>query len=178
MSIFDLPNPWRDKLLPASFRGAEFHTEVVSPDGGRRNVVHEFPKRDVPYTEDMGARAKTWTVRGYVVSYMRDTAFELYQRDYTISRNRLLTALNQGGPGRLQLPSLPAVMVAVDRYRMTEEQKLGGYAAFDLVFVEQGQAPGAPPPSSRETLLERSARMRAQVLANLAPPGDTLLPRP
>jgi prophage DNA circulation protein len=171
-------NPWRDKLLPASFRGAEFHTEAVMPDGGRRNVVHEFPKKDTPYVEDMGRRAGNWTVRGYVIAYVRDTSFELYQRDYTVPRDRLLAALVQGGPGRLQLPSLPAVMVAVDRYRMTEDEKTGGYAAFDMVFVEQGQAPGAPPPSSRQTLLERSSQMRAQVLANLAPPGDTLLPRP
>lgn len=181
-SILDIRSPWRDKLLPASFKGCEFHVEAMSEDSGRRLVVHEFPKKEKPYVEDMGKRTISYTVRGYVIQYMRDTAYPLYQRDYTIARDLLRDVLDQGGSGRLQLPSLPSVIVACDRYRMTEETRQGGYCTFDMLFVEQG-VNDVPPPSSRQTLIERATQMRGQVLANLAPPGDQRLldqvaPRP
>jgi prophage DNA circulation protein len=167
--ILDIRNPWRDALLPASYKNAEFHVEAMSEDNGRRLVVHEFPKKDRPYAEDMGRRAYGYTVRGYIVAFGRDTQDPRYQRDYTIARDALRRALDQGGGGRLQLPSLPSVIVAVDRYRMTEEMQRGGYCSFDMIFVEQGEAPGVPPPSSREDLITQTSRMRAQILANLAP---------
>lgn len=163
--------PWRDALLPASFRGAEFHVEAASEDGGRRLVVHEFPKKERPYTEDMGRKTSSYTIRGYLISYVRDTDYPLYQRDYRTARDRLCAVLDEGGPGRLQLPSRPSVIVACDRYRLTEEQRLGGYCTFDMLFVDQG-VNDPPPLSARETLLDRSKIMREIVLANLKPPGD------
>ena len=47
-SIRDVHNVWRDNLVPASFRGAVFHVEASSRAGGRRTVVHEYPKRKTP----------------------------------------------------------------------------------------------------------------------------------
>ena len=158
-------------MLPASFRGAEFHVEAASEDGGRRLVPHEFPKKERGYVEDMGRRTGSYTIRAYIITYVRDTDYPLYQTDYRIARDRLCAVLDQGGPGRLQLPSRPSVIAACDRYRMTEETRLGGYVTFDMAFVDQG-VNDPPPPSARETLLDRSRAMRAQVLANLAPPGD------
>jgi prophage DNA circulation protein len=145
--------------------------EAASEDGGRRLVPHEFPKKEQGYVEDMGRKTKGYTVRAYIITYVRDTAYPLYQRDYTIARDRLREVCDEGGPGRLQLPGLPSVIVACDRYRMTEETKLGGYCTFDLLFVAQGVL-DTPPPSARETLLDRSKIMKAQVLANLKPPAD------
>jgi prophage DNA circulation protein len=168
-SILDIRSPWRDKLLPASFKGAEFHVEAMNADGGRRLVVHEFPKKELPYVEDMGRKAGTVSVRGYCISYVRDTQYALYRRDYTIARDLLLDALSGIGPGRLQLPSLPSTIVAVNGYRLGEEQKAGGFCTIDMQFVEQGVR-DVPPPSARQTLIERAKVLRAQALANLAPP--------
>ena len=159
--------PWRAKLLPAYFRRAEFHVEAMSADSGRRLVVHEFPKKDVDYAEDMGRRARSFSVRGYLIQFMVDTPWPLYQRDYTVARDQLRDALDQGGPGRLQLPTLPPVLVACDRYRMVEEQRAGGYVTFDMQFIEQGEAPGAPAQSDRETLLAMAEAMKQLVVANL-----------
>jgi len=171
MRILDIRNPWRDALLPASYKNAEFHVEAMSPDGGRRLVVHEYPKKNRPYAEDMGRRAFGFSVRGYCVSFMVDTRWPLYQRDYRISRDALRDALDEGGAGRLQLPSLPSVIVAIDRYRMTEETRFGGYCTFDMQFVEQGEAPGAPPPSTRESVLAQAETLRQRVIANLSAPA-------
>ena len=87
MHIRDIHNPWRDALLPASFKNVEFHVESASEDNGRRIVVHEFPKKESPYAEDMGRRAFGYMVRGYCISYMVDTDIPLYQRDYRVPRD-------------------------------------------------------------------------------------------
>jgi prophage DNA circulation protein len=138
--ITQIPNtPWRDALLPASFRGAFFHVEAGSREGGRRIVMHEFPKRNTPYAEDMGRKAVTFTVRAYCIAYPFDTQRTLYQRDYRRPRDILLNALEQEGAGILQLPLLPAMKVVVMQFRLTEEEKTGGYCIFDISFGEAGQ---------------------------------------
>src|SRR5262252_10831702 len=95
--------PWRNKLLPAHFDNKLFHVEAGTRESGRRIVTHEFPKKDYPYSEDMGRRAKEFSVRGYCVQYVTD-ANKLFQRDYTVPRDDLETRLQTGGPGTLQLP--------------------------------------------------------------------------
>ena len=126
MHIRDIHNPWRDALLPASFKNVEFHVESASEDNGRRIVVHEFPKKESPYAEDMGRRAFGYMVRGYCISYMVDTDIQLYQRDYRVPRDLLRDALDSGGYGWLQLPTMQPVRVVCDRYRLTEETRFGG----------------------------------------------------
>lgn len=168
MSIWNIRNPWRVALQPASFKNIEFHVEAASITSGRRLQVHEFPKKELPYAEDLGRRARTYGVRGYVVSYVRDTGLTLYQRDYRIPAGLLRAALDEGGAGRLQIPTMAPVIVACDRYQYTEEKNLGGYATFDMSFVEQGEAPAAAPPSSRDGVITQSEALVAQVLANLA----------
>jgi prophage DNA circulation protein len=167
-SILEIRTPWRDALLPASYKGVEFHVEATGEDGGRRLVVHEYPKKDRPYAEDMGRRAYGFNVRAYCIAFPSDTALPLYQRDYRILRDRLRQALSEGGAGRLQMPTFPAVIVAVDRYRCTEETRYGGYCTFDIQFVEQGVDPPPPQQSSRDSLIERSQALIARVLQNLA----------
>ncbi|HEY2243456.1 MAG TPA: DNA circularization N-terminal domain-containing protein [Xanthobacteraceae bacterium] len=155
MDIRDLHNPWRDALRPASFRNAHFHCEVGRRENGRRVVVHEFPKKSAPYAEDMGRRAKTFTVRAYCIQYPTNLGqiqiagvgtiglpgFELFLKDYRIARDLLIAALESYGAGNLQLPSLPAESVLVTRYSLTEEQKFGGYCTFDIEFAEAGFPP-------------------------------------
>jgi len=42
MRILDIHNPWRDGLLPASYKGADFHVEAMSEDNGRRIVSQHW----------------------------------------------------------------------------------------------------------------------------------------
>lgn len=132
---------WRSKWQPARFRGARFHVEVAVRESGRRIVPHEFPKRDVPYAEDMGRRAREFTVRGYIIVYPRDGSGDLQHKNYIPARDALIKALEEEGPAELQLPLLGVLNVACTRYRVTEESRSGGYCAFDMSFTEYGQAP-------------------------------------
>jgi len=163
-SIRDIKTPWRDELLPASFRGALFHVETGSKESGRRIVVHEFPKRDIPYAEDMGRRSMEFSVRGYCVTFPVDTSIDLYSRDYRIARDALIGALEQEGPAVLQLPTIKPMMVVCPQYRWSEETRAGGFCTFDMSFVEYGLAPSAAENSTRDDLVANSEALRQRVL--------------
>jgi prophage DNA circulation protein len=166
-TIRDIRNPWRDALLPASFDGNLFHVEAGSKENGRRIVVHEFPKKELPYAEDLGRRAIEFSVRGYCISFMFDTDNPLYQRDYRIARDLLRDRLETEGSGTLQMPSLPPMRVVCPRYRLSEEERLGGYCVFDMQFVEFGAPPVGPMVSTRDNLLKESGAMQQRILQNL-----------
>jgi prophage DNA circulation protein len=164
-TIRDISNPWRDQLLPASFDGNEFHVEAGSRENGRRIVMHEFPKKEFPYAEDMGRRAVEFSVRGYCIQFMMDLGgSSLYRRDYRIARDLLQERLDTGGAGKLQLPTMRPLVVVCPRYRLTEEERLGGYCVFDMTFSEFGIPPNEPDPSTRDKLLAAASAMQSRVL--------------
>src|SRR5580765_6013376 len=113
-SILDLHNEWRDTLRIASFRGAFFHVESSGRQSGRRTVVHQYPKRNLPYAEDMGREAVHWQFTGYIIlNDKRLQAAANHGRatvapyaDLIAQRNALVNALEQDGPGELIHPSL------------------------------------------------------------------------
>lgn len=142
-TIFDSPNAWRKYLKPGSFRGVKFHCQVDSRDSGRRIVEHEFPKKNLPYAEDMGRRAKSFSLRGYIIVYTHeDDTNPLHRRDYTIQRDLLRNALETEGAGALLLPTAKDVeFVVCQSYKLTEENQRGGYCTFDMTFMEYGVDP-------------------------------------
>jgi prophage DNA circulation protein len=127
VKITDIHNPWRDRLVPASFRGAEFFIDQGAKGGGRRNVLHEYPKRDLPYDEDMGRRAVRFTISAYVIG-----------PNYLTARDRLETCLDAEGPGVFVHPSKGQMSVVCDRYSSTEVREKGGYCSFEITFLEAG----------------------------------------
>ncbi|MCP1778831.1 MULTISPECIES: DNA circularization N-terminal domain-containing protein [Bradyrhizobium] len=175
--MFDLPTAWRDRLMPASFRNARFHCEVNSQESGRRIVLHEYPKKDYPYAEDMGRVARAFSVRGYCIVYPYDDDANdiLYRRDYQLARNRLILALEEEGPGTLRLPTLGDKIVVCPRYRVSEEEKVGGFCVFDMQFQEQGLDPQrwVPAIDTAGALLKESQNTRNEAKRMLAnpPPG-------
>jgi prophage DNA circulation protein len=59
--------PWRKRLRTGSFKGIPFHVEQQGRSSGRRVVEHEYPRRDMPYSEDMGRHAIRYQITGYVI---------------------------------------------------------------------------------------------------------------
>lgn len=138
--------PWRLNLQPASYNGVPFHVDIDTKSGGRRLVPHEFPKRDTPWTEDMGRRVRRFSVVAYIIQSF-DNGF-----DYRPNRDDLIAQLEALGPGTLIHPTLGQDVVEVDEYKITERRELGGYAEFEIQFVEAGQqtvtSPVADTPSA------------------------------
>ena len=121
--------------MPASWAGAQFHVDIDAEMGGRRNATHEYPKKDTPWTEDMGRSALRWNVTGYCIC-------SPLVPDYTIARDALRKALQLEGPQTLQHPSYGSVQANCDSFICTERREMGGYAMFEMRFVENGAMPG------------------------------------
>lgn len=114
---------WREQLLPASFRGVPFHVERATVPVGRSVQLHEYPKKDDPLAEDMGRVSRVHKLTAFVVG---DDAFS--------RRDKLLEALEKGGPGDLVHPFLGRVQVVAGECEMSHDRREGGLVRFDLVF--------------------------------------------
>ena len=132
MKITDLPSAWRSKWVQAKFRDAMFYVETDARQSGRRVALHQYPKRNTPYAEDMGRAAINIQINGYVIGRQRSGgAVQITRgrfnegrvqnlpvvqstipaggsatqaRDYLTMKNELILALEKDGPGYLTLP--------------------------------------------------------------------------
>ncbi len=118
---------WREQWQKASFRGVEFRFRSASAALGRRNVVHSYPGRDDPYVEDMGRKAREFTIEAFVLG-----------DGYIAWRDRLEAACEQAGHGELVHPTRGRMLVAVQDCRPTENIDAGGLASYQLTFIEAG----------------------------------------
>lgn len=119
---------WRDNLRPGSFRGVRFLIQTGEKEGGRRGELHEFPERDTPWFEDLGRRARRWTVEAVVLG-----------ADYMTARDALEAACEAAGAGTLVHPFLGELTVVCVSHRVRESTAEGGAAFFSLEFAEAGQ---------------------------------------
>jgi prophage DNA circulation protein len=148
MQISDIRNPWRIVLMsaPASFAGVMFHVETGSRNSGRRVVTHEYPKRDKPYSEDMGRHALRFQFSGYII-YKPFGGDQLQgnisglRYDYVRRRLELQQALEKPDADYLVHPVFcpgQPLLVVCERYSMIENRERGGYTEFQMSFVEAG----------------------------------------
>src|SRR5262249_27536876 len=125
----------------------------------------EFPKKNVPYSETMGRRARTWAVRGYCITYPTSTGISLYDRDYRKARDELVAALEDyQDPATLQLPTMQPMLVLCPQYRLTEEERAGGYCVFDMHFVEYGMSPSQPQANTSDALKQAALDTKQRIL--------------
>jgi prophage DNA circulation protein len=114
------------ELIGASFRGVPFFVESASRTGGRRTVTHEFPGRDEPVIDDLGRRARSFPVEGYVIG-----------DDYLRYRDDLLSALEDvAGPGALVHPYYGNRRAICTGLTVQETIADGGMARFSIEFTE------------------------------------------
>lgn len=119
---------WRENMRRGSFRGAPFFTNAVDDEVGRRVAVHEYPGRDNPYPEDMGRKARGFTVECYVSG-----------PEYMAQRDALIAAVEKKGPGKLVHPFWGEFTVQAINCRIREGSGEEGVARFAITFVESGQ---------------------------------------
>lgn len=136
---------WKDKLKAGGkFRGAPFVIDGSEFEGGRRTVVHEFPFRSDPETDDMGRRARRFTVEAFVIG-----------AEYMAARDKLIAELEKSGPGELVHPYYGTRQVALaGPFRVRETTRDGGSARFTLEFVEVAKAKQPEGTSDPRALLQ------------------------
>lgn len=120
---------WRDRLLPASFRGVGFWIDQAKTPVGRKGQLHEYPQRDLPFFEDLGQQAKTHDLTAFIVG-----------PDCLEQRDKLLKALEQGR-GELVHPWLGRLQVKVGECDMTHTRQDGGLVTFALKFYPDQPLP-------------------------------------
>lgn len=121
---------WKDSLLAGKFRDADFLTEAADAELGRRVALHEYPLRDKPYAEDMGRKARRFTLEIFVLG-----------AGYMSGRDALINAFEKAGPGILVHPYLGEMSVTViEAHGPRESTREGGMARFSVTFVEAGEA--------------------------------------
>lgn len=147
------PPGWKTRYQQASFRGVPFAVVRHETELGQQTVVHEYPQRDAPWTEDMGKRARRYQVRALVIG-----------PDYDQARDRLVAAFEAPGPGVLIHPAYGRVIAKLDgSVRISENPtREGGLAEISVTFVESGEniTPGAE--TDTASLVESAAEAAKQ----------------
>lgn len=122
---------WRDRIDPelaGSYRGVRFHVERSDTTGGRRWLIHEYPRRDRPYAEDMGRKAREWRLSLFVAG-----------DDYDRQRDALIEALDAPGSATLVHPYLGSFKAVASDARWSESTRDGGVCSFQVTFAEAGE---------------------------------------
>lgn len=119
---------WRDNYRAATFRGVGFFVSTADSTHGRRQAVHETAQRDVPYTEDLGRKAREFSITGYLLG-----------QDYDVERETLIAACEQAGPGVLVHPYRGELTVVCRGLTVSESTEEGGKCTLSITFLEAGE---------------------------------------
>ena len=120
---------WLATLWAASYKGYPFYVERDGESGGRRIVIHEFPKRDDPFLEDLGEGPRNFEATAYVASGTADAEASAF-----------VAILASQGAGLLVLPTHgPRLVRCLTFDREWSKDRLG-YIAFRLRFCREGAA--------------------------------------
>ncbi len=119
---------WKLQLQQASFRGVNFRVSDAETLIGRRNVLHEYPLRDTPYAEDLGKKAREFTINAYVIG----------DDVYAQSKRLIAATEDNDSPGVLVHPTLGIRTVIPQQCRHVFRNSEGGIEYFVLSFVDAG----------------------------------------
>lgn len=122
---------WRDRIDPdlvGVYRGVRFHVERADTTGGRRWLIHEYPRRNIPYAEDMGRKAREWRLQLFVAG-----------DNYDRQRDALIQALDLPGAATLVHPYLGSFKAVASDVRWSESTRNGGVCSFQVTFAEAGE---------------------------------------
>lgn len=120
---------WKDNLQDASLRGIPFKVSEDEATFGRRVQIHEYPKRDKPFAEDMGRATRKFSVQAYVIG-----------DDFFQQRNKLIEAIEKPGACTLVHPYYGEMIVVLDdTVRVGHSVDEGRMCRITFSFVEAGE---------------------------------------
>lgn len=120
---------WQTELKQASFRGIPFFVQSGDMPFGRRKVSHEYPFRDTNFSEDIGKKARAFSINAYVMG-----------DDYLDQMDRLVSAIEDNKEaGTLILPTMGSMLVNPGPCRRMFDNQTGGLEYLELNFEQAGQ---------------------------------------
>lgn len=120
---------WRDNYRAATFRGVGFFVAKADSSHGRRQAVHEAAQRDTPFTEDLGRKAREFSISGYLLG-----------AEYDVARKALEEACEKAGSGVLVHPYRGEMTVVCRGLNISESSDEGGICTVSMTFLEAGEA--------------------------------------
>lgn len=120
---------WRDDLQRGSVNGIDVVFASDEAAYGRRVQLHEYPLRDKPFPEDLGRKARQYSVECFLIG-----------ADFNVRRDQLIDELEKPGPINLIHPHYGALRVSlVEPGRIRHSSREGGMCTVSLRFVEDGE---------------------------------------
>lgn len=117
-----------DQLQQASFRGVPFGVSSAGGQAGRRNANHEYPFRDVGWSEDLGRARRRFQITGFVNG-----------DDVIAQRERMLDAVEAPGDGELVHPTMGRIQVSLNGFDWEEIEGKGRTIVYRFQFIRQGK---------------------------------------
>lgn len=117
------------KLRPASFRGIPFLLLRDGKTASRRIVVHEYPGKDTPYHEDLGAGPREFSLEAVISG-----------PSFLSVASRFEAALSQSGPGALVLPHYGSLNVVALSWARQHASDQVGEVIFSITFQIYGKS--------------------------------------
>ncbi len=123
--------PWVGaNLRPGALRGLLFYVQSSEENATRRWVTHEFPGRDEPWHEDLGAKTRSFSIEGLLVG-----------PDVVLQRRAFARAAADPEPATLLHPWLGAMRVVVLDCRITDDVNQARVARVSLRVEKAGTKP-------------------------------------
>lgn len=117
------------KLRPASFRGIPFLLTRDGKTSSRRIVIHEYPGKDTPYHEDLGAGPREFSLEAVISG-----------SSFLSVASRFEAALAQAGPGALVLPHYGTLNVVALSWTRQHSSDQVGEVIFSITFQIYGKS--------------------------------------
>lgn len=151
---------WKTGLRPAMLGGVEFHCSDRGLKAGKALVVHEYPKRNSPYTEEMGRQARRWHVDAYVIG-----------DDYMQRRDALISVCERPGTASYSDHWGRNGVVQCEDVDVKESSQEGRMAHLTLTLVEAGSAAPTAVVATAAALASAAGALGAAGLASFAAGG-------
>lgn len=113
--------------LEGSFKGQSFKVAGERSDGGRRGPHHQYPDRDRPFFEDLGADARRREFSVYFVGPLAD-----------LQARRFDDMLWKGGPGPLVLPGFRRETALAQKWDYRKTSGRANWVEFAITFIDPG----------------------------------------
>lgn len=130
---------WKDKLQICSFRNVKFLVNSHNATFGRRILVNEFPNSDDNENQDLGKKARSFSIEGFIVAngyYKESDPRYICGEDYFSHRDKLIQEAEKSGSGTLVHPYLGRMQVNCQYVTINENINERGIAKLSFQFVE------------------------------------------
>jgi prophage DNA circulation protein len=124
-----------NQLQQASFGGVPFGVLGAEGTFGRRQAVHQYPFKDVPWVEDLGKSVRRINLSGFLV----ENSSVYGGGDVIAQRDALIAVAESPGASTLIHPTLGRLDVNAASVTISERWDQGRYFEVRFVFIEAGQ---------------------------------------